>query len=367
VKNTPRSILLSAHTFGLLAMLVLCPLKISAQDASTAVSGAKERSATSLVGFHEDLSSISAKTSHFVAQRPVMTFQDDRSQFTREIWQLAWRPADPMDLFVIRPKGIEKPPVILFLYSWPANANKFKDDRWCLGVTNGGYAAIGFLSALTADRAEYQPLAENFLNQLPKALIETTHDVSMILDFLAQRGDLDMDHVGMFGEGSGGSIAILAAAADPRIKAVEALDPWGDWNEWLAGSAVVPKDERANYLKPEFLGTLKTVEPVDWLPKLKSQSLLIQNLRPNARVPEVCQKRIEAAAPDTSRIEQFGDGRGFLTSMITGGLLFRWLKDQLKAGAPPLKPLTEAERIHYYPPAPGNPSSPSPTPSKEPH
>jgi len=43
------------------------------------------------------------------------------------------------------------------------------------------------------------------------------------------RGDIDMDHVGMWADGSGAAIAILAASVDPRIKALDLLDPWGDW------------------------------------------------------------------------------------------------------------------------------------------
>ena len=349
-----------------LLLIVFSASKVPAQAPPHPVTAAGERArhlAPPPSSFHEDLTSLSTATSHFVVEKPVMGFKDDKPEFTREIWQVAWRPADPINLFVIVPKKVEKPPVLLFLYSFPANETKFKDDRWCAGVSNGGYAVIGFVSALTAERAEYQPLNQNFLNQLPRSLAETTHDVSMILDFLTQRGDLDMDHVGMFGEGSGGTIAILAAAADPRIKTVEALDAWGDWPDWLAGSAVVPKDDRANYLKPEFLQQVKFAEPVNWLPKLNSRSLLIQNLRPNGRVPEVCQKRLEAAAPDTARIDQFGDGNGFLRSMITGGLLFKWLKDQLKPDAPPVKALAASERVHYYPATPGNPLNPaSPSP-----
>jgi hypothetical protein len=354
-----------------LLCLAFCASKVPAQDAPAhpvPAAGEKARHpAPPHSSFHEDFTSLSIATSHFVPEQPVMSFKDDKPSFTREIWQVAWRPADPIDLFVIRPKNVPKPPVILFLYSFPANAQKFKDDTWCLGVTNSGYAAIGFVSALTGERVEYQPLNENFLNQLPTALVETAHDVPMILDFLSKRDDLDLSHVGMFGEGSGATIAILAASAEPRIKAVEALDAWGDWSDWLAGSTVVPKEERANYLKPDFLDRLKAFDPVDFLPRLNSRSVLIQNLRPNTRVPEVCQKRLEAAAPDTARIDQFEDGRGFLTSMITGGLIFRWLKDQLKPDAPPVRALAASERVHYYPASPGNPSSPpSPSP-QEPH
>src|ERR1035441_1223230 len=51
--------------------------------------------------------------------------------------------------------------------------------------------------------------------QLSLAL--TVHDVQMVLNYLETRGDLDMSRVGMFGQGSGGAIAVLAAAADSRI------------------------------------------------------------------------------------------------------------------------------------------------------
>ena len=36
--------------------------------------------------------------------------------------------------------------------------------------------------------------------------------------------------------GSGAAIAILAAAIDPRLKALDLVDPWGDWPDWLAKS-----------------------------------------------------------------------------------------------------------------------------------
>jgi acetyl esterase/lipase len=68
-----------------------------------------------------------------------------------------------------------------------------------------------------------------FVSELQEALATSTHDVQMVLNYLAKRGDLDMSRIGMFGQGSGGAIAILSAAADSRIVALDVLDPWGDW------------------------------------------------------------------------------------------------------------------------------------------
>jgi len=77
----------------------------------------------------------------------------------------------------------------------------------------------------------------------------------MILNYLEKRGDLDMDRVGMFGQGSGGAIAVLAAQADTRIKVLDLLNPWGDWPDWLKNSPHVPEDERAAYLNDHLLKT----------------------------------------------------------------------------------------------------------------
>ena len=84
-------------------------------------------------------------------------------------------------------------------------------------------------------------MKEWFVSQLQESIAASAHDVQMILNYLAMRGDLDMDHVGMFGDGSGASIAILAAAVDPRIKASDLLDPWGDWPDWIAKSTLIQK------------------------------------------------------------------------------------------------------------------------------
>jgi len=91
-----------------------------------------------------------------------------------------------------------------------------------------------------------------FVSELQESLATSTHDVQMILNYAQARKDLDGQHIGMYGQGSGGAIGILAAAADSRITALQLIDPWGDWPDWLKNSKQIPEDERAMYLKPEF-------------------------------------------------------------------------------------------------------------------
>jgi len=101
----------------------------------------------------------------------------------------------------------------------------------------------------------------------------------------------------MFGQGSGATIAILASAADPRIKVLDVLDPWGDWPNWLATSPFVPQDERQDYVKPEFLKKAAVLETVEWLPKIQAKKFRFQQLLFETDTPKAVKEKLRAAAP----------------------------------------------------------------------
>jgi len=69
-------------------------------------------------------------------------------------------------------------------------------------------------------------MKEWFVSELQESLGKSAHDVQMVLNYLADRGDVDMGNVGVFGVGAGGTIAVMAASVDSRIKAIDLLDPW---------------------------------------------------------------------------------------------------------------------------------------------
>lgn len=301
--------------------------------------------------FHEDWNSITLAGSNLKPQPPVLGQKDNspEARYTKELYQLQWRPYDPLDLYVIKPKGVAKPPVILYLYSYPQDTERFKDDLWCTTVTSDGYAAVGFVSALTGHRvAGNRPIKEWFVSELQETLATSTHDVQMILNYLAGRGDLDTDHVGMFGQGSGGAIAILASAADPRIKAVDVLTPWGDWPNWLAKSSVIQESERARYVTPEFLSRVAPLDPVSWISKTKAQYLRIQDVRQSPEMPDASQEKIEASAPEFATINQFGDTAALYPKVAGGGGLLGWIKAQLKPDAASATMTDKSERVHFY-------------------
>ncbi len=305
--------------------------------------------------FHEDWNSITIeKSTDLQPLPPVPAGKGDipQNSFTRELYQVQWRPGDAMDLYVILPKGVAKPPVAIYLYSYPQDTDRFKDDPWCTTVTAGGYAAVGFVSALTGHRYHDRPMKEWFVSELQESLAKSTHDVQMILNYLSTRDDLDMSRVAMFGQGSGGAIAILASAADSRIKVLNLLEPWGDWPDWLAKSSAGPEAERAMYLKPGFLASVAPLDPVQWLPKVQAEHILIQNVRTDTVIPMQCQERLEAAAPERAKIDQFGNSRA-LYPVAAGGKVFDWMKGTLQTNSKAVA--DNSPRVSYYPPLGGPP------------
>jgi dienelactone hydrolase len=280
----------------------------------------------------EDWSSLQIGASKLEPMPPKVGGVDEQETFTRIMTRVQWRPGDPIDLWIFLPKGATKPPVVLYLYD--GNDARFRDNNWAQRVTAGGVAAVAFVPALTGPRFHDRPMKQWFVSELQEALGSTVHDVKFILDYLASTGNFDMNRAGMFGEGKGGTIAILAAAADPRIRAVDALEPWGDWPDFLAKSPVVePDPAHADYLKPEFLKKVAPLDPVKWLPDLKVP-VRIQQTRDNDQTPLECKEAIKAAAPKQAEVLRFAALRD-LGTRESGGRLYEWIKDKLRESPMP--------------------------------
>src|SRR5208283_4553556 len=251
---------------------------------------------TRFEGVQEDWTSPALTGSHLKPVRP-LEFINDYPGYTSELLEVQWRTGDPIDLYVMKPKGITKPPVILYLYGYPTDTDLFRREDYEELVTRNGCAAVGFVSALTGQRYHSRPLKQWFLSELQESLATSAHDVQMVLNYLTARGDVDMNRVGMFGQGSGATIAILASAVDPRIKVLDVLDPWGDWPAWMATSPFVPEDERADCVKPEFLKKAATFETLEWLPKIQARKFRMQQNMFETDTPTAVKAKLRAAVP----------------------------------------------------------------------
>jgi hypothetical protein len=276
-----------------------------------------------------DRLSVHESTLH--ADPPLSGQIDNFPGFTRELLRVQWRGGDPIDLYIVRPEGVVKPPVILYLYGYPGEAVRCLNSGLCTTVTKNGYAAVGFSSMLTGQRYHDVPLKEWFVSDLQHSLVGTTHDVQMVLNYLADRGDFEMTRVGLFGEGSGATIAVLAASVDPRIKALDLLNPWGDWPGWLQSSSLVPDAERADYLKPAFLDSVASLDPVTVLPKLTALPVrLQQNLWDVTKTPAAARQRIAAALPPNAQLVQYKDEQEYFDQVGSKGKMLEWMYANLQ-------------------------------------
>ena len=248
---------------------------------------------------------------------------------TRELLRMQWRLTDPIDLYITRPRNAQKLPVVLFLYNYNVDTDVFRQDRWCEKAMQNGFAVVGFPSALSWQRLHTpRPMKEWFVSELQEALATSTHDVQMILNYLATRDDLDVHRVGIFGQGSGGAIAVLAAAADSRITALDLMDPWGDWPDWLRGSRQIPEDERPDYLKPEFLQHVAGLDPVIYLPQLKGKAIRIQQTDNDLVTPVAARLKIAAAVPNPDAASRYPDLQAEAKALGPNGIL-SWLGAQI--------------------------------------
>ncbi len=262
--------------------------------------------------------------------------------YSREMVRLEWRRGDPIDIYIVRPHGAQKPRVVLYLYSFPFDTDRFRDDGWCRRVTRDGLAAVGFVSALTGERFRNRPMREWFVSELEESMGSSTHDVQLILDYLASRGDLSVDKVAMWGQGSGASIAILAASADPRLAVLDLLNPWGDWPDWLKGSPVVPDEERARYLSADFLDKASKVDPVDYLSRLKDREYRVQQVLDDPDTPAAARDHIAAQVPP-GHLVRYPDREAHREAWTATGIT-GWIATQIRDGGSSAPAQTAASR-----------------------
>src|SRR5215469_16188027 len=73
----------------------------------------------------EDWTTPTLKGSELKPMIPQVGEADDEPEFKRELVRLQWRVNDPIDTYIVVPRGVSKPPVIVFLYNYSTNTDRF--------------------------------------------------------------------------------------------------------------------------------------------------------------------------------------------------------------------------------------------------
>jgi len=278
----------------------------------------------------ESYTNLSLAGSELHPQPPISTAHVKNPDFERELVRVQWRPNDPIDMYIVKPPQVKNPPVVLFLGDFSSELRPYTINFACAFHVKNGAAAVGFVAAHAGCRAEHWPPNQWFVSELPESLAITVHDVQLILNYLESRGDLDMTRVGMFGEGSGAAIAILTAATDHRLKAIDLINPWGDWPDWLAKSHLLGQPDRDRCLKAEFLESVRGMDPVDYLPKLAGRPVRIQFVDDQLADIKDAVAKLDKAAPASAHVIH---RHGFqeMYAANANGKAYEWIASMLKS------------------------------------
>jgi hypothetical protein len=140
-----------------------------------------------------------------------------------------------------------------------------------------------------------------------------------------------------------GASAILASAADPRIKVLDAVNPWGDWPTWMSTSPFAPEDERTNYVKPEYLKKIALLEPIDWLPKMQAKQFRLQDTLFETNTPKTAKEKLRAAVPARARVVIYKTPQDF-NAAINHDQEMDWIHAEFRALPDPPAPSNAALR-----------------------
>jgi dienelactone hydrolase len=147
--------------------------------------------------------------------------------------------------------------------------------------------------------------AREFVAALPRmrrAVIETVPAVSMGVDYLLSRDDVDPDRIALVGGSLGAVFVPAAAASDHRIAAAAILFGAGDIEHLLRANIDLPGWLAA---PAAWAGAVLTspVEPLKYVADISPRPLLMLNGIGDPRVPSECTQRLHATArePKTTR------------------------------------------------------------------
>ncbi len=117
---------------------------------------------------------------------------------------------------------------------------------------------------------------------------------------------------------------------DRRIKVLDIIDPWGDWPTWMATSPFVPEEERAEYVKTEFLKKAAALDPVEWLPKIQAKKFRLQDAVFELNPPKSAKEKLRAAVPPHATVLIYKTPEEFNT-VVRGKKELDWIQHELRS------------------------------------
>jgi dienelactone hydrolase len=124
----------------------------------------------------------------------------------------------------------------------------------------------------------------------------------MCLDVLTGRRDVDAARLGIVGHDFGGMVALVAAADDPRARAlvvVAAAPRWGDW--FLTFWPI--EDDRNDYLR-----LLRPLDPVERIRQVSGPPVLLQFAERDYYIALMSARELQRAGPEGTELLTYDTG-----------------------------------------------------------
>ena len=118
----------------------------------------------------------------------------------------------------------------------------------------------------------------------------------MCLDVLSDRQDVDAARLGIVGHDFGGMVALVAAADEPRARAlvvVAAAPRWGDW--FLTFWPI--EDDRIEYLR-----SLRPLDPVERIRQITGTPVLLQFAERDYYIALMSARELQRAGPEGTEL-----------------------------------------------------------------
>ncbi|MCX7597817.1 MAG: alpha/beta fold hydrolase [Armatimonadetes bacterium] len=250
---------------------------------------------------------------------------------------------------LIRPKTVQRPPVILFLHGLGGSKN---DARLAAPLAvQYGYAVLGLDAALHGDRRMAgQEMFSPDLMRIKLAFIQTVVDYRRALDYLATREDVKADKVGLVGASMGAILGTIVTAVEPRVATALLLVGGGDWKKFVqasqhpAAAALLPVFEM-----PEVARELATLDPVTYAPYISPRPVWLVNGRQDEIVPALAADALHQACREPKKVVWY-DGGHLPPLPVLLQVVPQWMNEVL---APALAAGGQADQAQADGPQPG--------------
>jgi len=137
-------------------------------------------------------------------------------------------------------------------------------------------------SGATADRAQIEAETARF---------------AAGIELIATRPDVDPQRIAVVGHDFGGMLAVLATAADPRIRSLIVMAATPRWADWFLPFWEIPEDRLA------YLAAMRDLDPIEQMSRLADRPVLVQFAERDFYVAPLGAYELRAAAGEGAMVE----------------------------------------------------------------